>query len=127
MEQFIRDNMSAPPTYLIFLMLAGLIFVIVGQIIDNEPDSDWTGKVMQIFSVITIVISISGWSYLKLKTTLDPDSIALYRTEKQVILKSYSPMIQSKRFDITSEEPGKVYINMAGKRYELETTQLKEY
>lgn len=127
MEQFIRDNMSAPPTYLIFLMLAGLIFVIVGQIIDNEPDSDWTGKVMQFFSVITIVISISGWSYLKLKTTLDPDSIALYRTEKQVILKSYSPMIQSKRFDITSEEPGKVYINMAGKRYELETTQLKEY
>lgn len=127
MEQFIRDNMSAPPTYLIFLMLAGLIFVIVGQIIDNEPDSDWTGKVMQFFSVITIVISISGWSYLKLKTTLDPDSITLYRTEKQVILKSYSPMIQSKRFDITSEEPGKVYINMAGKRYELETTQLKEY
>lgn len=93
MEQFIRDNMSAPPTYLIFLMLAGLIFVIVGQMIDNEPDSDWTGKVMQFFSVITIVISISGWSYLKLKTTLDPDSIALYRTEKQVILKSYSPMI----------------------------------
>lgn len=127
MEQFIRDNMSAPPTYLIFLMLSGLIFVIVGQIIDNEPDSDWTGKVMQFFSVITIVISISGWSYLKLKTTVDPDSIALYRTEKQVILKSYSPMIQSKRFDITSEEPGKVYINMAGKRYELEATQLKEY
>ena len=127
MEQFIRDNMSAPPTYLIFLMLSGLIFVIVGQIIDNEPDSDWTGKVMQFFSVITIVISISGWSYLKLKTTVDPDSIALYRTEKQVILKSYSPMIQTKRFDITSEEPGKVYINMAGKRYELEATQLKEY
>lgn len=127
MEQFIRDNMSAPPTYLIFLMLSGLIFVIVGQIIDNEPDSDWTGKVMRFFSVITIVISISGWSYLKLKTTVDPDSIALYRTEKQVILKSYSPMIQSKRFDITSEEPGKVYINMAGKRYELEATQLKEY
>ena len=127
MEQFIRDNMSAPPTYLIFLMLAGLIFVIVGQMIDNEPDSDWTGKVMQFFSVITIVISISGWSYLKLKTTLDPDSIALYRTEKQVILKSYSPMIQSKRFDIASEEPGKVYINMEGKRYELEATQLKEY
>lgn len=127
MEQFIRDNMSAPPTYLIFLMLAGLIFVIVGQIIDNEPNSDWTGKVMQFFSVVTIVISISGWSYLKLKTTLDPDSIALYRTEKQVILKSYSPMIKSKRFDIASEEPGKVYINMAGKRYELEATQLKEY
>lgn len=127
MEQFIRDNIPPMPEFLIIIIITALVLFVIGNVIYNEYPKDKTGLVVQTLSLATILISISSWTYLRQETLHNPDSVALYRTEKQVILKSYSPMIQSKRFDIASEEPGKVYINMAGKRYELEATQLKEY
>ena len=127
MEKLIQDNLPALPDYLIYIVFAGMVFLFIGHIIEHETDSKWTGKLMQYFSYLSIVISIAGGSYLKLKTTSDPDSYVLYRTEKQVILKSYNSIMKSKMFDIETEEPGKVVIKHAGKKYELNTKNLKEY